>query len=163
MEVVPECAGEDAGGIGEEDAFWLRRAFRAAVDARARGDRPFGAVVVDAEGEVLADAGSTHGASGDGVLARAEMNALAQVIAARVPAARLRAATIYCSAEPCALGAAAIALAGVGRVVFGLDSSALPEGSSALPGGEGAPATPRSLGPCLPAEAAEALRGYRHG
>ena len=40
------------------DATLLRRAFALAGEARARGDRPFAAVIADEKGKVLAEAGS---------------------------------------------------------------------------------------------------------
>ena len=158
-------------GFTEEDAFWLRRAFRAAADARARGDRPFGAVVVDAAGEVLAEAGSTQGASGDGTLAHSEMNALAQVVSARLPRERLAGASIYSSGEPCAMCAAAIFYAGIGRVVYGLSAAAILDLRNARPETAGlslscravlesAHAPPTVVGPCLEGEGAEPHRGY---
>ncbi|MFT8245408.1 nucleoside deaminase [Roseomonas sp. BN140053] len=154
-----------------EDAFWLRRAYRAAGDARARGDRPFGAVVVDAAGEVLADAGSTQGASGDGTLAHSEMNALGSIIRAGIPRERLEGSTIYSSGEPCAMCSAAIFYGGIGRVVYGLSAGAILELRNARPETAGlslscravlesAHRPPTVIGPCLEEEGAVPHRGY---
>ena len=163
-----DCTGELCT---DEDAFWLRRALRGAVDARRRGDRPFCAVVVDAGGEVMAEAGSTQGASGDGTLAHSEMNALAQIVATRLPRETLARATIYSSGEPCAMCAAAIFYVGIGRLVYGLSAQAILALRNARPETAGlslscrdvmrsAHRPPVVVGPCLEDEAAEPHRGY---
>ncbi|MFC0409006.1 deaminase [Roseomonas elaeocarpi] len=155
----------------EADAGWLRRAFRGAAAARARGDRPFAAVVVDGSGAMLAEAGSTQGASGDGTLAHSEMNVLGAVIRAGVRRDRLGGATIYSSGEPCAMCAAAIFYSGIGRVVYGLSAGAILALRNARPETAGltlgcrevllrAHAPPHVLGPCLENEGAEPHRGY---
>ena len=97
------------------DATLLRRAFALAGEARARGDRPFAAVIADETGKVLAEAGSTQGKGGGGTLAHSEMNVLHAVLRAGLPRGVLRAATIYSSGEPCAMCSAAIFYTGVGR------------------------------------------------
>ncbi len=107
------------------DLAMLRRAFALAAQARARGDRPFAAVIAAADGTVLAEGMSTQGAGGGGTLAHSEMNACGAVLAAGIPRATLRAATIYSSGEPCAMCAAAIFYTGVGRVVYGLSAGAI--------------------------------------
>ncbi|PZP40120.1 MAG: tRNA-specific adenosine deaminase [Azospirillum brasilense] len=169
---MPRIASE---AFTEEDAFWLRRAFATAIQARKRGDRPFGAVIVDSQaaspGAMLAEAGSTQEGSGDGPLAHSEMNALAQVISRRVPRERLAGATIYSSGEPCAMCAAAIFYTGLGRVVYGLSAAAILDLRNARPETAGialscrdvlgaAHAPPHIIGPCLEEEGAEPHRGY---
>ena len=106
------------------DEDFLRRAYAVAAAARARGDRPFGAVVV-ADGAVLAEAGSEQGLSGGGTLAHSEMVALRRLHEAGVPRECLARATIYSSGEPCAMCAAGIFYAGVGRLVYGLRAEAI--------------------------------------
>ena len=106
------------------DEDFLRRAFAVAMQARARGDRPFGAVVVS-EGAVLAEAGSEQGSSGGGTLAHSEMVALRRLHGAGVDRGRLARATIYSSGEPCAMCAAAIFYSGIGRLVYGLAAEAI--------------------------------------
>ena len=106
------------------DEDWLRRSFTVAQDARARGDRPFAAVVV-ADGAVLAEAGSEQGASGGGTLAHSEMVVLKRLHELAVSREMLAGATIYSSGEPCAMCAAAIFYSGIGRVVYGLRAEAI--------------------------------------
>jgi tRNA(Arg) A34 adenosine deaminase TadA len=153
------------------DAALLRRSFALAAEARARGDRPFAALVAEPDGTVLAIGQSTQGAGGGGTLAHSEMNALAALLAAGHPRARLRAATIYSSGEPCAMCAAAIFYAGIGRVVYGLSNAAILSLRNAAPHTAGLALSCRQVlvtaaepvaveGPCLEAEAAEPHAGY---
>lgn len=157
--------------LADHDATLLRRAFALAAEARARGDRPFAAVIADAAGAVLAEAGSTQGASGDGTLAHSEMNACQAAIRAAIPRDTLRAGTIYSSGEPCAMCAAAIFYTGIGRVVFGLSAAAILHLRNAQPHTAGlslscaavlaTAAEPVTvLGPCLEEEGAVPHAGY---
>jgi tRNA(Arg) A34 adenosine deaminase TadA len=157
--------------LPEPDAARLRHAFALAGTARARGDRPFAAVVVAEDGAVLAEGLSTQGAGGGGTLAHSEMNALSAVIAAGVPRERLRRATIYSSGEPCAMCSAAIFYTGVGRVVYGLSAAAILHLRNAQPHTAGLSLSCRAVldsaaervevvGPCLEEEGAVPHRGY---
>jgi tRNA(Arg) A34 adenosine deaminase TadA len=155
----------------ETDAARLRHAYALAMQARARGDRPFSAVVVGADGAILAEGLSTQGAGGGGTLAHSEMNACAAVISAQHPREVLRAATIYSSGEPCAMCAAAIFYTGIGRVVFGLSAAAILHLRNAQPHTAGLKLSCREVldtaaekvvvvGPCLEAEGAVPHQGY---
>ncbi len=157
--------------LNETDTMLLRRAIALAAEARARGDRPFAAVIADAGGAVLAEAGSMQGRSGAGTLAHSEMNALAAVVAAGVPRQVLRAGTMYSSGEPCAMCAAAAFYAGVGRVVFGLSAAAILHLRNAQAHTAGLNLSCRAVletaaepvmvvGPCLEAEAAVPHEGF---
>lgn len=157
--------------LSELDEDLLRRAFALAAEARARGDRPFGVVIADAAGQVLAEGRSTQGAGGGGTLAHSEMNACQAAIAAGVPRPALRAATAYCSGEPCAMCAAALFYTGLGRVVYGLSNAAILHLRNAQPHTAGLSITCREVlagaaepveivGPCLEAEAEVPHRGY---
>jgi tRNA(Arg) A34 adenosine deaminase TadA len=153
------------------DSDHLRHAFRLAGVARARGDRPFAAVVVAEDGTILAEELSTQGAGGGGTLAHSEMNACAALIAAAVPRPRLRRATIYSSGEPCAMCAAAIFYTGIGRVVYGLSAAAILHLRNAQPHTAGLNLSVRAVletaaepvevaGPALEAEGAVPHEGY---
>jgi tRNA(Arg) A34 adenosine deaminase TadA len=65
------------------DAHWLRASFALARAAEARGDQPYGAVLVDAAGSVLAEAGNTIVTTADPT-AHAELNLVRRI--GRVPA-----------------------------------------------------------------------------
>jgi tRNA(adenine34) deaminase len=107
----------------DRDAEWLRLAFQWAATARARGNRPFGAVLVSGDGLLLAEAYCNISESGD-CTGHAEINALRQL---RTPAQLecLPQATLYASAEPCMMCAGAILCSGIRRVVFGISNDRL--------------------------------------
>ncbi len=105
--------------VTDEDRRHLRAAIAEAFAAKARGDQPYGGVLVAASGEVLATAGATV-TTGNDFAAHGEMNALR---AARRDHGMesLRGATMYASGEPCPMCAGAMYWAGISRVVYGLD------------------------------------------
>ena len=85
--------------------------------AGARGEVPVGAVVVAADGSVLASAGNRTRELHDPT-AHAEMLALRAACAAR-RSERLTDADLYVTLEPCPMCAAAISLARLRRLYFG--------------------------------------------
>ncbi len=109
--------------LGEQDALYLRRAIALSAEARRRGNRPFGAVIADAHGRVLAEASNSNGESGD-CTAHAEVNAL-RLTGPLHGREVLAGATMYASGEPCVMCAGAIFWSGIRRVVFGIDAVSL--------------------------------------
>jgi tRNA(Arg) A34 adenosine deaminase TadA len=105
------------------DEGWLRAAFELAQRARARGDEPYGAVLVDAAGELLLEGANTV-VTGRDVTGHAETN-LVRAASARFPPEVLAGCTMYASTEPCAMCAGAIYWGGIGRLVFGLSNARL--------------------------------------
>jgi tRNA(Arg) A34 adenosine deaminase TadA len=85
--------------------------------AGARGEVPVGAVVVGADGAVLARAGNRMRELADPT-AHAEMLAIRQACAA-LSSERLDGADLYVTLEPCAMCAAAISFARIRRLYFG--------------------------------------------
>ena len=85
--------------------------------AGARGEVPVGAVLVDREGRVLAAAGNRVEADRDPT-AHAEMLVL-RAGAALLGTKHLAECDLYATLEPCAMCAAAIALARLRRLYFG--------------------------------------------
>jgi tRNA(Arg) A34 adenosine deaminase TadA len=110
--------------LDERDGRYLRKAIVWSHAARRRGNRPFGAVVVSAEGEVLAEAYCNTAETGD-VTGHAETNAVRLLAARKLSREALAGATLYSSAEPCVMCAGAIFWANIGRVVFGIDAERL--------------------------------------
>lgn len=102
--------------MSDTDAIWMQRALDVADGAEAAGEVPVGAVIVDAEGRLLAE-GSNR------VITDADPTAHAEIVALRRAAAklgnyRLPGSTLYVSLEPCAMCAGALVHARVERVVF---------------------------------------------
>ena len=95
----------------------MKLALAEAVAAAARDDVPVGAVLVDGEGRILASAGNRVEADHDPT-AHAEMLVLRRG-AAQMGSARLTECALYVTLEPCAMCAAAIALARLRRLYFG--------------------------------------------
>lgn len=112
-----------AAVLDAKDGTYLRRAIEWSRTARERGNRPFGAVVVSADGQVLAEAYCNTSESGD-CTGHAETNAVRDV-SPRVGRDVLAKATIYSSGEPCVMCAGAIFWSGIQRVVFGIDAVSL--------------------------------------
>ncbi|KAF1022493.1 MAG: tRNA-specific adenosine deaminase [Paracidovorax wautersii] len=106
--------------IDERDGLYLRRAIALADLARERGNRPFGCVIVAADGQVLAEDHNRNGETGD-CTAHAEVQAL-RTATPRHPREALAAATLYASGEPCVMCAGAIFWSNIRRVVFGIDA-----------------------------------------
>ncbi len=109
--------------LNAQDGTYLRLAIEWSRTARERGNRPFGAVVVSADGEVLAEAYCNTSETGD-CTGHAETNAVRDV-SPRVGRDILARATIYSSGEPCVMCAGAIFWSGIQRVVFGIDAVSL--------------------------------------
>ena len=99
----------------------LRRAIELARASRARGNHPFGSLLVDADGAVVLEAENSVVTERD-VTGHAELN-LVRAAGARLDARALGDHTLYTSTEPCAMCAGAIYWSGIGRVVFALSSA----------------------------------------
>lgn len=102
------------------DAIHLRQAIALSAHGRSRGNRPFGAVVVGADGAVLAEAWCNTTETGD-CTGHAETTAV-RLVSPRHSRAALAGATLYSSAEPCVMCAGAIFWSNIGRVVYGIDA-----------------------------------------
>lgn len=94
----------------------MRLALAKAREAAEGGDVPVGAVVVGADGQLLAAAGNRREREQDPV-AHAEILAL-QEAAQRLGSWRLSGCRLYVTVEPCPMCAAACVLARLSQVVF---------------------------------------------
>ncbi len=92
-------------------------ALEEAKRARDLGEVPIGAVVVSAEGEVLASAGNRTLAMRDPT-AHAELLAI-RAACTKLGSQRLTDCDLYVTLEPCAMCAAAISFARIRRLYFG--------------------------------------------
>src|ERR1700722_17914600 len=107
----------------EPDEHFMRRSFDVARRAMSHGNHPFGAILVDENGNVLIETENGYMPAHDGT-AHAE-RLLASQACTTLSADVLRNATLYSSAEPCAMCAGAIYWAGIGRLVYGLSEHRL--------------------------------------
>jgi tRNA(Arg) A34 adenosine deaminase TadA len=97
----------------------LLAAIELAGRAREHGNHPFGALLVDEDGNVVLEAENTVLTERD-VTGHAETN-LMRLASSRFDADFVGTCTLYTSTEPCAMCAGAIYWGNVRRVVFGLD------------------------------------------
>ena len=95
----------------------MRIALTEAASARDLGEVPIGAVMVDAEGKVLA-AASNRTITDSDPTAHAEILAL-RVAAKKVGNYRLAGCTLFTTIEPCVMCAGALVNARIVRLVFG--------------------------------------------
>lgn len=110
--------------LSPQDRAHLRHALRLAGEARAAGQHPFGALVVDGSGRVVAEAGNNSLPPDGDPTQHAELRAAAQA-ARLLPPGELARATLYTSAEPCAMCAGAVYWCSIGRVVYALSEERL--------------------------------------
>jgi tRNA(Arg) A34 adenosine deaminase TadA len=91
--------------------------------AREHGNPPFGALLVDEQGQVLLEEENTTLTDND-LTAHPELK-VAKIAASRYDADFLSRCTMYASTEPCAMCTTALYNAGIGRVVFALSGATL--------------------------------------
>lgn len=108
----------------EVDLLHLRRCIVLASEARDAGQHPFGALIVDENGQVLTEAQNQARPPDGDPTQHAELLAASRAAKAFSPE-RLAKATLYTSTEPCCMCAGAIYWANIGRVVYGLSEHRL--------------------------------------
>ena len=101
--------------VTETDRLHLRRCVELAREALETGNRPFGSVLVSADGQVLHE---DHNRTGSGDPTAHPEIALARWAALNLSKDECKGATIYTSGEHCPMCAAAQGWCGVGRAVF---------------------------------------------
>ena len=104
--------------MNDLDIQYLRSAIAVAWRAREHGNHPFGAVLVDANNQLILEAENTVITERD-CTGHAETN-LVRLATRRFTPAELAGCTLYTSTEPCAMCAGAIHWSQIGRVVFAL-------------------------------------------
>ncbi len=100
-----------------DDVAFMKEALKEAQEAFQAGEVPIGAVLVDADGTVVARAHNMRETWHDGT-AHAEIIAL-QEAARRLGRWRLSGLTLYVTIEPCPMCAGALVMSRVDRVVYG--------------------------------------------
>lgn len=115
---------KSGGWIGrkmKDDVHYMRLALEEAKGAARRGEVPVGAVLVNAEGDVIAKTGNAP-------ISICDPTAHAEVLALRDGAYRtgnyrLGGMSLYVTLEPCTMCAGAISNARISRVVYGASDS----------------------------------------
>lgn len=108
---TPALAKAKRAPVRPEDEGFMRLAIAEA----AKGDFPFGAVIVR-EGKIVST-GRNLGVTNNDPTAHGEMVAIRRFVADN-PAKELKGATLYTSGEPCPMCMGAIIWCGLGRVVY---------------------------------------------
>src|SRR5439155_4053894 len=110
--------------LSERDERYLRYAIDLSRSARDAGKHPFGAIVVDARGNIVAEARNNSLPPDGDPTQHAELVA-ASLAARSLSVEELTGATLYSSAEPCAMCAGAIYWCNIGRVVYAMAETGL--------------------------------------
>jgi len=107
------------------DLQHLRTSIEVAQHARAHGNHPFGAILVDEDNQVLLEAENSV-ITGKDCTGHAETN-LIRLASQHFSTEKLSGCTLYTSTEPCAMCAGAIYWGNVRRVVYALSEVGLYE------------------------------------
>ena len=107
----------------EHDLEFIRRTIEIAQRAREHGNHPFGALLVDGNGQLLLEAENTV-VTGNDATGHAETN-LIRLASTQYSPDFLAQCTLYTSTEPCAMCAGAIFWGNVRRVAYGLSEAEL--------------------------------------
>lgn len=105
-----------------QDLVYLKETIRISIEAREQGNHPFGALLVDPQGEIVIRSGNTY--LEDKGIGHAEMN-VARKAALQYDASYLNNCTLVTSVEPCCMCAGGTYWAGIGTVVFGITEERL--------------------------------------
>ena len=108
-----------------DEKKYIRRAIEIAQQAHGNGNHPFGAILVDENGQILLEAENSV-VTGNDITNHAEIN-LVRKAAASYDSDFLAKCTLYASTEPCPMCSGAIFWANIRRVVFGLSAEKLYE------------------------------------
>ena len=108
--------------MNDQEYAYLTRAVELAEEALNAGDEPFGSVLVNAQGEVLAE--DRNRIAGGDATQHPEF-ALARWAAQHMTPEARAAATVYTSGEHCPMCAAAHGWVGLGRIVYASSSEQL--------------------------------------
>jgi tRNA(adenine34) deaminase len=104
-------------GVTRDDTQWIKYAMQLACHASDQGEVPVGAVVVDADGQLIGEGWNQP-------ISTCDPTAHAEIVALRAAARhlgnyRLSGASLYVTLEPCQMCAGAMVHARIGRLVFG--------------------------------------------
>ena len=109
--------------MNDNDLRFIRASIEVARKARDNGNHPFGALLVDEQGQILLEAENTVLTDRD-CTGHAETNLMRQA-SKTYDRDLLARCTLYTSTEPCPMCCGAIFWGNVRRVVYGLSEEAL--------------------------------------
>ncbi len=109
----------------QDHLFYLERAVAVSRQAREHGNTPFGALLVDQEGNILMEQENIE--LSDRVCTGHAETSLAARASKEYSKEFLWDCTLYTTAEPCAMCSGAIYWANIGRVVYGMTEARLLE------------------------------------
>ncbi len=167
----PQAAQPDNTALlTPQDLATLRQTLQLARTTREQGMHPFAAIVVNAQGQIIAQAGNQSLPPAGDPTRHAEI-VVAGRAAQLLTLAQLKQCTLFSNAEPCAMCAGAIYWTGIGRVVYGISEAHLltitghhtENPTLALPCRQVFASGQRKItviGPCLIAEAAAVHEGF---
>lgn len=107
-----------------DDEILIAKTYQLAQSAQAKGNHPFGALLV-VDGEIILTAENSVVSDND-VTRHAELNLVSKATQALNPAT-LRRSILYTSTEPCAMCTGAIFWAGISKIVYGCSAVTLGE------------------------------------
>ena len=138
----------------------MRAAFELAREAAARGDEPFGSVLVRDDVVVMRDSNRINTA--EDIRRHPELHLAQLACEAYTPAERAE-MVMYTSTEPCPMCAGGMVTAGFGRVVYSVGSDDIGEFTGADPAVPAATilgGTTAVVGPVLPDEGRQVHREF---
>lgn len=107
----------------EKDIFYLMKAVEVSKKAKKKGNPPFGAILVDSQGDILIEQENVEitqsRCTGHAV------TALMEEVSYEYDREFLWDCTLYTTVEPCIMCSGAIYWGNVGRVVYGIDEEKL--------------------------------------
>ncbi|HWR09463.1 nucleoside deaminase [Sporomusa sp.] len=107
----------------QDNIHYLREAVKVSQKAREHGNTPFGAILVDADGNVILEQENIEITTSD-CTGHAETALMARA-SKLYTKAQLWQCTLFSTAEPCAMCSGAIYWGNVGRVVYGISENSL--------------------------------------
>jgi tRNA(Arg) A34 adenosine deaminase TadA len=110
--------------VQPRDEDLLRRAIELSEASILKGGRPFGAVIINGAGDIVAEARAVPSVDPRDWTAHSEMQAL-RTASAVLTWEQLSQATIYASGEPCPMCAAAIYWCNIRRLVYCVSEPAM--------------------------------------
>ncbi|MFJ9743525.1 nucleoside deaminase [Streptomyces sp. NPDC101166] len=133
----------------DTDLHYLERCVELAAEALDAGDEPFGSLLVDADGKVLAE--DRNRVSGGDATRHPEFE-LARWAADHLTPEQRATATVYTSGEHCAMCSAAHAWVGLGPIVYAASTAQLTEWLTefGVPAGPIRPLAIQEVAPSIP-------------